>query len=115
MKHEIQDYSFGKMVVDGHTYTQDLIIYSDTIQDSWWRREGHSLVLEDIPEVIERKPEVLVVGTGASGVLKVPGSTKDRLLELGIEVVAAPTDRAAKYYNRLESKKRTVGAFHLTC
>ena len=32
-----------------------------------------------------------------------------------IEIVTAPTERAVKYFNRLQRKKRTVGAFHLSC
>ena len=115
MSHEIDSYSFGKMVVDGKTYTQDLIIYPDSIQDSWWREQGHSLAPEDIPHVIKTGPEVLVIGTGANGVLKVPKSTKDHLLEIGIEVIDVPTGRAVTYFNRLKDKKETVGAFHLTC
>jgi hypothetical protein len=113
--HSIESYSFGRMEVDGRTYTRDLILYPGRIQDSWWRREGHNLVPDDIPEVIAEKPDVLVVGTGASGVMEVPESTRQALLEQGIETVAAPTDRAVKYYQRLQEKKRTVGAFHLTC
>ncbi len=115
MNHEIEAYEFGRMVVDGKSYTQDLILYPDSLQDSWWRQEGHSLVPEDIPQVLERKPEVLVVGTGASGMMTIPKSTKEHLLSIGTEVVEAPTDRAVNYYNRLKSKKHTVGAFHLTC
>ncbi len=113
--HEIEHYSFGKMIVDGQTYTNDLILYPHSIQDSWYRKKGHSLSLKDIPQVIEEKPDVLVVGTGASEMMHIPEKTTQQLLELGIEIVAAPTDRAVNYYNRLKSKKHTIGAFHLTC
>ena len=115
MKNEIEEYSFGKMVINGKFYTQDLIIYPDSIEDSWWRKKGHSLVPEDIPRVLEMKPEVLVVGTGASGVLKVPASTKKQLADEGIELIDMKTDKAAKEFNRLKSQKHVVGAFHLTC
>jgi hypothetical protein len=113
--HRIEAYSFGRMVVDGESYTRDLILYPDRIEASWWRREGHRLIPEDLPGVLEEKPEVLVVGTGANGVMEVPEATKKALLREGIEIVAAPTERAVKYYGRLQGKKRTVGAFHLTC
>jgi len=113
--HEIESYSFGKMRVDGREYTQDLILYPETIETSWHRKEGHNLSIDDIPRVIEEKPDVLVVGTGKSEMLHIPEATTQKLLELGIEIVAAPTDRAFKYYNRLKSKKHTIGAFHLTC
>jgi hypothetical protein len=113
--HTIDSYSFGRMTVDGRTYTQDLILYPDRIQDSWWRRRGHHLIPEDLSGVFEEQPEVLVVGTGASGIMEVPESTKQTLLAEGIETVAVPTDRAVKYYMRLQGRKRVVGAFHLTC
>ena len=113
--HEIEFYSFGKMIVDGSTYTNDLILYPETIQDSWRRREGHSLTVEDIPDVVKEKPDVLVVGTGASEMMHISEDTTQKLLEMGVEIVAAPTDRAIKYYNKLKSKKHTIGAFHLTC
>jgi hypothetical protein len=115
MQYEIEDYSFGRIIINGKVYTQDLIIYPDSIEDSWWRKKGHSLVPEDIPRVLEMKPDVLVMGTGASGVLKVPASTKKQLADEGIELLDAPTDRAVQEYNRLKSGKRVVGAFHLTC
>lgn len=107
--------TFGKIVVNGTTYTDDLIIYEDHIQDSWRRAKGHFLRIDDIPLVVEKRPEVLVVGTGASGMMEVPRDTKSRLLAMEIEIVAAPTNRAVKYFNRLKSKKRTIGAFHLSC
>ncbi|HDQ14422.1 MAG TPA: hypothetical protein ENN41_06375 [Sediminispirochaeta sp.] len=113
--HEIESYSFGKMVVDGETYTDDLILYPDAIQSRWYRKEGHELSIDDLPEVVKRRPQVLVVGTGSSAQLHIFETTKKKLLEYGIEVVAAPTDRAVNYYNRLKSKKHTIGAFHLTC
>ncbi|MCG2675765.1 hypothetical protein L6304_01045, partial [bacterium] len=47
------------MVIDGKEYTNDLIIYPDHIQSSWWRKEGHRLDTEDIKEILEAKPEVL--------------------------------------------------------
>ncbi len=35
----IDHYVFGKMVVDGKTYTSDLIVYPDRVDPSWWRPE----------------------------------------------------------------------------
>lgn len=39
----IASYSFGKITIDGQTFTSDLIIYPGRIDPSWWRREGHFL------------------------------------------------------------------------
>jgi len=68
----IEDYSFGKIIINGKKYDSDLIIFKDHIYDSWWRKEGHNLCIDDIKEIIDIKPEVLIIGTGYFGLMKVP-------------------------------------------
>ena len=69
---EIQTYQFGQMSVDGKLHTQDLILLPDRVVAKWWRKDGHRLDVEDLREIIDASPEVLVVGTGAYGLMKVP-------------------------------------------
>jgi hypothetical protein len=47
----LEDYSFGRIVVDGDEHTRDLIVLPDRVVANWWRREGHSLVIEDLEQV----------------------------------------------------------------
>jgi hypothetical protein len=42
----LEDYSFGRLTVDGQEHTRDLIVLPDRIVSEWWRREGHSLAME---------------------------------------------------------------------
>lgn len=112
----IEAYSFGSMTVGGRNYTSDIIVYPDHVQNNWWRKNGHGLCMEDIADVVARKPEFLVVGCGQSGIMKVPGVVRKELEEKGIIVADSPTDTAVGDYNRLvEEGKNVVGAFHLTC
>ena len=111
----ITHYSFGKIVIDGRTYPSDLIIYSDRVDDAWWRREGHRLQAEDLKTVVEAGPEAVVIGTGSLGLMKVPAETKAYLRSKGIEVHVARTGRAVKIYNDIQVKGRTVACLHLTC
>ena len=112
----IESYDFGRMVVDGKEYTSDLIVSPNWVKDGWWRKHGHRLAIEDLEEIIEKRPEVLVVGTGYSGLLKVPGETKRHIEEQGIELVVQPTREAYEAYNALiRSGRQVVAAFHLTC
>ena len=37
----IESYGFGRMKIDGVTYTSDLIIFADHVKSDWWRIEGH--------------------------------------------------------------------------
>jgi len=112
---EIQDYRFGRMSVDGKRYTQDLILLPDRVVANWWRKEGHRLDVEDLQEVFAAAPRVLVVGSGAYGLVKVPEETRRALEAAGIELRVARTGEAWRLYNGLREKHPTAGAFHLTC
>jgi hypothetical protein len=112
----IESYSFGAIVIDGKTYTSDVIILPDRVNSSWWRKEGHALAPEDIQEVLSSRPEVLVVGTGASGVMEILPQTKKLLEENRISLVAKKTSQACDAYNKLAAEGRKVfAALHLTC
>jgi len=115
MRPRIDSYEFGRLVVDGKTYTSDVIIFPHGVKGGWWRKEGHRLCLEDLKEVLEEKPEVLVVGTGYSGLVEVPREVAEGLQAQGIKVVVEPTSKAVKTYNELSRSKKVVAALHLTC
>jgi len=68
----IDSYDFGRIIINGKRYNSDLIVFSDKVRDGWWRKEGHRLDVEDLKDVLESKPEVLVVGTGYSGLMRIP-------------------------------------------
>jgi len=113
---QIESYSFGVMKVDGREYRQDLIIFPDKVRSDWWRRQGHSLAVEDVRDVIEFKPELLVVGRGDSGMMAIPAATEKALQDAGIGVIAQNTAQACSIFNEQTKKgKNVVGAFHLTC
>ena len=115
---EIEHYSFGRMIIDGKTYTSDLKIIAGKIHPNWWRKMGHTLQIEDIQDVIEAKPSVLVVGLGASGVMRLAPGVREELAQKGIECIAHPTGRATSIFNELFSQsgpQKVAGAFHLTC
>ena len=111
----IDSYQFGLIVVNGKRYYSDVIIFPDRVRDSWWRKSGHRLCLDDIAEVIAVNPEVLVVGTGSSGLVKVLPEVKQSLEARGIELIAQPTSEACNTYNQLCHSQRVVAALHLTC
>jgi hypothetical protein len=111
----IEHYEFGKIIIDGISYTSDIIIYPDHIEDDWWREEGHQLNMSDIIEVIELKPRVFIVGTGAYGMMRVSSETEKYLKENGIQLIAENTGRAVEIYNQTTDKSKVVCALHLTC
>ncbi len=114
----IGSYEFGRVEVGGEIYTADIIILpSAVIIEQWWRRSGHELCLTDINAVLDAEVdiEVLVVGIGANGMVRVLPEVKKRLSEKGIELIAENTEKACKTYNELAGTKKTAAALHLTC
>lgn len=111
----IDSYEFGRIVVDGRTFTQDIILLPDEIQDSWWRQEAHRLQLADIPAVLTAQPEVLIVGQGQPGRMQADPELSRYLQSQGIELLAVPTAQACQTYNTLAGNRRVAAALHLTC
>ena len=104
------------MTVDGRRYTSDLKIIDGRIASNWWRRSGHRLSGEDISDIISAAPEVLVVGTGYAGAMRIPEEVRSLLRDRNIRLVAEKTPSASETYNRLLSEgNKVAGAFHLTC
>jgi hypothetical protein len=110
-------YDFGRIVVDGEVHTRDVIIYPERVQCPWWRKEGHRLAVEDLGEVWDAAPDVLVVGTGYYGRMAIAEQAAGHARASGIEVVAARTPEAVSAFNSLQSdpNKKVVAALHLTC
>lgn len=112
----IDDYAFGRIVVDGREETRDVILTPDGIHPNWWRDEGHALSLDDLEIVVESAPEVLVVGTGAQGQMRPDPGLEETLAQRGIRMEAMPTDQAVERANELfrDGAKAAV-TLHLTC
>jgi hypothetical protein len=113
---KIETCSFGLIVIDGKQYTSDLIIYPDGhITDSWWRKSGHKLSVDDISQLIEFEPEVIIAGTGVNGLMKPVKGLEEMLSKKGMEFISVPNQEAVELFNELSSAKRVGACFHLTC
>lgn len=117
MKLRIDGYSFGRMTIGGREFTSDLILYPDgRVQDNWWRAQGHSLLPDDITTVLDATPEKLVIGTGASGMMKVSDGVVELCKNRGIEVEVCRTAAAVTRVNdAMEAGSVVAACFHLAC
>jgi hypothetical protein len=110
----LEDYSFGRLVVEGEEHTRDLIVLPTRVVPNWWRREGHSLHMDDLEEVVDELPERLIVGCGAHGQLEPDPAVIDALERRGIDVEVLHTADAVRRYGELD-ERHTAAALHLTC
>lgn len=110
----IDHYSFGSITIDGKNYEHDVIVSASGVK-SWWRAASHNVSLNDLDPILEEKPKLVIFGTGAAGVMKVPPETIDHLKKEGVKVMIKKTGDAVQEFNRLSGTPGLTGAFHLTC
>lgn len=112
----IAGYRFGRIDIDGRTYTSDVIITPERVIDTWWRQQGDSLAIADLGDVVAAKPDLLVIGTGYFGRMSISHETRRYLEAHGIQVRDARTREAVQDFDRLQKEPgRVVAALHLTC
>ncbi|MFZ5451304.1 MAG: Mth938-like domain-containing protein [Thermodesulfobacteriota bacterium] len=111
----IDSYDFGRIVIDGRTFTQDLLIWPGHIKSDWWRGEAHLLQIPDVFESLAADIQVLVVGSGQPGRLEVDPALAAYLREKGIDLVVKPTREACVVINQMPETRRWAAALHLTC
>ena len=113
---EVERYSFGRIRIGGREYTSDIIVGMGYLKDNWWRKDGHRIQIDDIADILRLKPEIVIFGIGANGVVKVDEEVLKKLKNEGMEIVVRKTNDAVRIYNEMLKKgKKVVLAAHLTC
>jgi hypothetical protein len=94
-----------------------VIVLPGRVLSNWWRRDGHSLVIEDLEDVLDELPERLIVGCGYAGKLEPDRSVIEALARRGVKVEALPTADAVARFEELEARDPAgvAAALHLTC
>jgi hypothetical protein len=111
----IETIRFGKIVIDGHAYTRDVIVLPDRVLPNWWRKDGHTLSYEDLQQAVTDDLDLLIIGTGIFNRMKVPDEVQKKVEGEGIEMCVLTTREACNLYNQSREEKRVSAAVHITC
>lgn len=110
----ITNYQFGEFVINGKKYKDDITIIDGMV--GRWDRDEHVLYVDNVEELVESKPEYIVIGTGAYGALDVPADVRNYIEDNRIKLIIEKTEKACSEFNRLEREHvRVAGLFHATC
>ncbi len=113
---EIQQYTFGKIVIDGTSYTEDIKIIGERVVAHWFRSSGHWLAPGDLDDVLAARPRILVLGKGEPGRMSCSRELADLIAREKIELFERPTKEAVSIFNELYRQGKNVAAgFHLSC
>ena len=112
----IIDFSFGRIVANGQTCNTDIKVVQGTLVPDWWRKSGHIVEIEDVQDALNTELEILVIGKGQPGYMKVSESLQELLAEKNVELIEEPTAKAIETFNRLfKEGRRVTGGFHVGC
>ena len=106
--------TFGELMVNGKIYYSDMIV--------WWDGEvefvtkNHMLGMETFSMLLRKKPDIVVVGTGQQGCVRVSDEVRHRASDKKIKVFEGKSGSAAKMFSDLAGAgKRVVAFIHTTC
>lgn len=105
---------FGEVSVDGKIYYSDMLVWWDGRVE--FRVKKHTFDMDDFLGLLKKKPEVIVIGTGQTGVVKVSDKVRQAAEERKIKLYVDPSPKAVDMFNGLVAqRKRAVALIHTTC
>jgi len=111
----IEKYTFGEFVIDGKKYKSNVVLIGKDAKPGRYLTE-HLLMIDDFIEIVESHPEIIVIGTGADGVVDVPDEIISFIESKKIKLIIEKTEEACAVYNSFLKKGKKIGAFlHNTC
>ena len=111
----IDSYRFGSFVIDGKQYSCNIRLIGNRYAGTW-NHGPHIVRIEHVKDLVNDKPEIIIIGTGAFGTLKVPIGVQEYIRSKGIKVVIQRSGEAINTYNELIKKGKKVNALmHNTC
>ncbi len=111
---------FGSITIDGRTYDHDVVISLSgevTKRKKRLSKEqygtSHIISKTEAKAVYEKGCEIIVVGTGQDGNVRLSGEAKSYLDKKGCKTVLLRTPEAIESFNRLSAPK--IALMHVTC
>lgn len=115
----IENYTFGELCIDNRSYQTDIII---TAQGEIKQRDTkytltfqsrHTISLEEIVVLCEEEPEVIIIGTGEHGRVRLSQEAEQYLQKQQIEIIIGRTPVIIEKYNKCTKKK--IAWLHPRC
>ena len=105
----VTGYENGWVAINKIRHSSNLILMPNQIIEPWEVKDFANLSAENIAQIAALKPEIVLLGTGASHRFIHPKFTT-ALTELGISLECMNTAAACRTYNILMSEGRNVAA-----
>lgn len=117
----IDSTEFGSITINGKPYGQVLIIGEKVIERDEAKLESlfgttHYISQDEANTLLSNNPELIIIGSGTSGVLKVTDNIKEKIQTAGVPLKILLTSQAVKEFNtQVEKGTRVNALIHTTC
>jgi len=102
-------YGEGYVMINQIRHEKNMIVFPDQLIEHWPVASVAELGLEHFDDILPRKPEIILLGTGAQ--LRFPDySLMARILQMRIGFEVMDTQAACRTYNILVEEGRQVAA-----
>jgi hypothetical protein len=109
----IERTGFGKVVIDGKSYG-DVLIVDNKILERDWEAGSHRISKSEVEKLLSSKVEIVIIATGQSGVLEVDVDVMKRI-KASSELIVLETPEAIRKFNELSKNKKVNALIHTTC
>jgi len=111
---EINSVKFGEITIDRKVYYSDMTVWWDGKIE--YREKSHEFGMDEFLRLLERGPEIIVIGTGIEGIVKVPEEVEQAAKDKGVEIFRDTSPKAAEMFNGfIADKRKAVAVLHSTC
>lgn len=111
---------FGNITIDGKTYDHDVTIGLSGHVEKRHKRlskelygTSHMISKTEVEAVFEKGSDLLIIGTGQEGNVRLSPEAETYLADKGCKVLLQPTQEAIKTFNRMHGRK--IALMHVTC
>jgi hypothetical protein len=119
-KMAIEDTKFGSITIDGKTYEHDVILRLFGKVEKRKKKlskethgTSHIISKDEAKFVFEDGCDVLIVGAGQEGNVRLSPEASDYFNKKRCKVLVQPTPEAIRSFNQSHDKK--IGLMHVTC
>jgi hypothetical protein len=116
----IEDTKFGSITIDGKTYEHDVIVRLSGKVEKRKKKlskekygTSHIISKEEAKFIFEDGCDMLIVGAGQEGNVRLSSEASDYFDDKGCKVLLQPTPEAIRSFNQSHEKK--IGLMHVTC
>ena len=117
----ISKIKWGKIEIAEKKY-HDILVYGDTVEERDYPKlkeyfdTSHEIGKWEVEKLFSNDPEVIIIGTGWFGIVKIPDGMKEEAEKKGIKLKILKSNKAVSEYNKLIDSNKAVNALiHSTC